>query len=173
MATKAAKKSGKQKRKESRRLVLPREDAKAVEKYSRRERRTADGGRRQEGLCCADSYSRDAIYMATKAAKKSGKQKRKESRRACVAQRGRQGCWQVQQERTADGRRRMATRRLVLRRGLLKDAIYMATKAVDKYSRREWRTANGRRERRQEGSCCAESCPMTPRELATVKKKDS
>ena len=41
MATKAAKKSGKQKRKESRRLVLPREDAKAVDKYSRRERRTA------------------------------------------------------------------------------------------------------------------------------------
>ena len=40
-----AKKSGKQKRKESRRLVLPREDAKAVDKYSRRERRTADGGR--------------------------------------------------------------------------------------------------------------------------------
>ena len=99
MATKAAKKSGKQKRKESRRLVLPREDAKAVDKYSRRGRWTADGGRRQEGLCCADSYSR-----TTKAAKKSGKQKRKEPRR------------------------------LVLPR---EDA-----KAVEKYSRRERRTAD-------------------------------
>ena len=56
--TKAAKKSGKQKRKESRRLVLPREDAKAVEKYSRRERRTADGGQRQEGLCCPERTPR-------------------------------------------------------------------------------------------------------------------
>ena len=58
LPTKAAKKSGKQKRKESRRLVLPREDAKAVEKYSRRGRQTADGGRRQEGSCCAEGYSR-------------------------------------------------------------------------------------------------------------------
>ena len=39
--TAPVKKSGKQKRKESRRLVLPREDAKAVDKYSRRGRRTA------------------------------------------------------------------------------------------------------------------------------------
>ena len=43
----------------------------------------------------------------------------------------------------------IATRRFVLRRELLKDAIYMATKAVDKYSRR------GYKERRQEGLCCA------------------
>ena len=56
--TKAAKKSGKQKRKESRRLLLPREDAKAVEKYSRRERRMADGGQRQEGLCCPERTPR-------------------------------------------------------------------------------------------------------------------
>ena len=70
--------------KESRRLVLPREDANAVDKYSRRGRRTADGDNT-----------------------------------------------------------RTATRRLVLRRELLKDAIYMATKAVDKYSRRERQTAHG------------------------------
>ena len=113
---------------------------------------------------------------------------------------------------------RTATRRLVLCRELLKDAIYMATKAVDKYSRRgykevqEWRqdengdkkaraaqrAAQGhhlhgyqgcrqvqqerlqrsprtatRQERRQEGLCCAESCSRMPRELATVKNKDS
>ena len=112
-----------------------------------------------------------------------------------------------------NGGRQTATRRLVLCRELLKDAIYMATKAVNKYSRREWRTAdgdkkaravqratqgrhlhgyqgcrevqqertaddrrrmaNGRRERRQEGSCCTESYSRMPRELATVKKKDS
>ena len=41
--------------------------------------------------------------------------------------------------------------KLLMRRELLKDAIYMATKAVDKYSRR------GYKERQQEGSCCAES----------------
>ena len=79
-----AKKSGKQKRKESRRLVLPREDVKAVDKYSRR------------------------------------------------------GYKELRQEENGD-KRRMATRG----------------------------------ERRQEGSCCAESCSRMPRELATVKKKDS
>ena len=42
----------------------------------------------------------------------------------------------------------IATRRFVLCRELLKDAIYMATKAVDKYSRR------GYKERRQDGLCC-------------------
>ena len=151
-------------------------------------------------------------------------------KKARVAQRGRQCCWQVQQERlqitatkatkaTKNGdKTRTATRRLVLRRELLKDTIYMATKAVDKYSRRGYkevrerrqdengdkkaraaqRAAQGRhlhgyqgcqqvqqerlqrssrtvtrRERQQEGSCCAESCSRMPRELATVKKKDS
>ena len=109
MATKAAKKSGKQKRKESRRLVLPREDAKAVEKYSRRERH-GDGGRRQEGSCCADSYSR-----TTKAAKKSGKQKRKESRRLVLPREDAKAVDKYSR-RERDGRRRTATRRLVLRR---------------------------------------------------------
>ena len=48
-----------------------------------------------------------------------------------------------------NGGRRTATRRLVLRRELLKDAIYMATKAVDKYSRRGGRqTADGERQTR-------------------------
>ena len=56
-------------------------------------------------------------------------------------------------------------------RELPKDAIYIykATKVVDKYSRRGYKEV---RQQRQEGSCCPESCPMTPRELATVKKKD-
>ena len=56
--------------------VLPREYAKAVDKYSRRERRTAT-----RRLVLRRELLKDAIYMATKAAKKSGKQKRKESRR--------------------------------------------------------------------------------------------
>ena len=142
-------------------------------------------GRSQEGSCCPERTPR----LLTSTTRENG---------------GRQA---------ADSRRRTATRRLVLRRELLKDAIYMATKAVDKYGRRERRTAdgdkkaraaqrdtqgchlhgyqgcrqvqqertadgrrrtaNGRRERRQEGSCCAESCLRMPRELATVKKKDS
>ena len=38
----------------------------------------------------------------------------------------------------------------------------MATKAVDKYSRRGYKEVRERRERRQEGSCCAESCSRTP-----------
>ena len=149
MATKAAKKSGKQKRKESRRLVLPREDAKAVDKYSRRERRTADGGRRQEGWCCAESYSRTPSTWLPRLSNKYSRRERRTAdgdKKARAAQRatqgrnlhGYQGCRQVQQERTADGRRR---------------------------------TANSRRERRQEGLCCAESCLRMPRELATVKRR--
>ena len=154
-----AKKSGNQKRKESRRLVLPREDAKAVDKYSRRERWTPDGGRRQEGSCCTESYSRTPSTwlprLSTSTAGENGGRQTDGDKKARAAQRatqgrhlhGYQGCRQVQQERTADGRRRMA-------------------------DGRRW-TANDRQERRQEGSCCAESCLRMPRELATVKKKDS
>ena len=107
--------------KESRRLVLPREDAKAVDKYSRRERQMADGGWRQD---------------------ENGDKKARAAQRATQGRHlhGYQGCRQVQQERTADGRRRTAngrrerrqnengnktrtaTRRLMLRRELLKDA---------------------------------------------------
>ena len=50
---------------------------------------------------------------------------------------------------------------------LLTSTAGEATKNGDKR-----RTAT-RGERRQEGSCCAESCSRMPRELATVKKKDS
>ena len=85
-----AKKSSKQKRKESRRLLLPREEAKAVDKYSRRERWTADGGRRQEGWCCTDSYSRTTKdYQGCQEVRQAEEEGVK---KACVAQRGRQGC---------------------------------------------------------------------------------
>ena len=90
-------------------------------------------GRSQEGSCCPERTPR----LLTSTAGENG---------------GRQ---------TADGdKTRTATRRLVLHRELLKDAIYMATKAVDKYSRRERRTADGGQ--RQEGSCCAESYSRMP-----------
>ena len=77
--------------------------SKAVNKYSRRERQTADGDK-----------------------------KARAAQRAIQGRHlhGYQGCRQVQQERTVDGRTagrlkrqmRMATRRLVLCRELLKDA---------------------------------------------------
>ena len=64
-----AKKSGKQKRKESRRLVLPREDAKAVDKYSRRgykERLLDENGDKR--------LLKDAIYMATRQGRRGYKE---------------------------------------------------------------------------------------------------
>ena len=84
---------------------------------------------------------------------------------------GYQGCQQVQHERLQISSA-TATRRLMLPRELPKDAIYIykATKAVDKYSRRGYKEV---RQWRQEGLCCPERCPMTPRELASVPKKDS
>ena len=163
-----AKKSGKQKRKESRRLVLPRElpnDAKAVQqerlqrtatkatkatkngdKKARAAQRAAQGRhlhgyqgcrqvqqerlqrslrtatrreRRQEGSCCAESCSRTpSTWLPRLSTSTAGEATKKFEN---------------------GDKTRMATRRLVLRRELLKDAIYMATKAVDKYSRRGYK----------------------------------
>ena len=108
-------------------------------------------GRSQEGLCCPERTPR---LLTSTAGENGGRQTADGDKKAHAEQRatqgrhlhGYQGCRQVQQERMADGRRRTATRRLMLRRDLLKDAIYMATKAVDKYSRRERRTADGGRQ---------------------------
>ena len=177
MATKAAKKSGKQKRKESRRLVLPREDAKAVEKYSRRERRTADGGRRQEGSCCADSYSRTPSTWLPRLPRSPASRRGRSQEGSCCPERTPRLLTSTAGEnggrQTADGdKKARAAQRATQGRHL---HGYQGCRQVQQERTADGRrrTANGRRERRQEGSCCAESCPRTPRELATVKKKDS
>ena len=107
-----AKKSGKQKRKESRRLVLPREDAKAVDKYRRR------------------GYNeRTSRRLQWRTADENGDKKARAAQRATQGRHlhGYQGCRQVQQERLRQmfengDKMRTATSRLVLRRELLKDA---------------------------------------------------
>ena len=88
MATKAAKKSGKQKRKESRRLVLPREDAKAVDKYSRRERQT-DGDKKARAAQRATQGRHLHGYQGCQEVRQAEEEGVKKAR---VAQRGRQGC---------------------------------------------------------------------------------
>ena len=77
-------------------------------------------GRSQEGSCCPESCPRTPRLLTSTAGEATKKFENGDKTRT-------------------------ATRRLVLRRELLKDAIYMATKAVNKYSRRgykevrEWR----------------------------------
>ena len=109
-------------------------------------------GRSQEGLCCPESCPRTPststrlprllTSTAGEATKKfhNGDKKSRAAQRAAQGRHlhGYQGCRQVQQERLQRSPR-TATRRLVLPRELPKDAIYMATKAVDKYSRRGYK----------------------------------
>ena len=114
---------------------------------------------RQEVSCCPESCPRTpstwlprlSTSTAGEATKKSenGDKKARAAQRAAQGRHlhGYQGCRQVQQERLQRSPR-TATRRLVLRRELLKDAIYMATKAVDKYSRRGYKEVRERRTRR-------------------------
>ena len=134
-------------------------------------------GRSQEGSCCPESLPRTPststrlprllTSTAGEATKKSdnGDKKARAAQRAAQGRhlhlQGYQGCQQVQQERLQRSPT-MATRRLVLPRELPKDAIYMATKAVDKYSRRGYKEV---RERRQEGSC------LRPREVPNARAK--
>ena len=86
-------------------------------------------GRSQEGSCCPERTPRLLTSTAGEATKN-----------------GYKGYKERRQDENGD-KTRTTTRRLVLRRELLKDAIYMATKAVDKYSRRGYKEV---RERRQD-----------------------
>ena len=133
----------------------------------------------RRGRSPTPSTSRRLPRLSTSTAGEATKKSDNGDKKARAAQRaaqgchlhlqGYQGCRQVQQERLQRSPT-TATRRLVLPRELPKDAIYMATKAVNKYSRKGYKEV---RQQRQEGSCCPERCPMTPRELASVPKKDS
>ena len=99
-------------------------------------------GRSQEGSCCPESCPRTPTSTRLPRLDKYSRRGYKE-----VPQR--------RQDENGDKKSRAA-------RELLKDAIYMATKAVDKYSRRGYKEVRRQEERRQEGSCCAESCSRTP-----------
>ena len=77
-------------------------------------------GRSQEGSCCPESCPRTPRLLTSTAVEATKKSEN-------------------------GNKTRTATRRLVLRRELLKDAIYMATKAVDKYSRRGYKEVRERR----------------------------
>ena len=119
--------------------------------------------RRQEGLCCAESCSRmPSTWLPRLSTSTAGEATKKFEN---------------------GDKTRTATRRLVLCRELLKDAIYMATKAVDKYSRRGYKEV---RERRQDengdkkvraaqraAQGCQESWPLLKRRILNLFKKQA